>query len=141
VGLPRGDCWVRRDQGRRADWLPDFGAGKPERGHGPLRPLGRSEQLLSRYSELRQGRGALVRLRGTLGQVPNPRRHQLRVSRARARRSQNVIDLKLYRQDPDAFSRALLRRQDPALAAVADRLGALDRQWRSALAEVERLKA
>jgi seryl-tRNA synthetase len=52
-----------------------------------------------------------------------------------------VIDLKLYRQDPDAFTRALLRRQDPALTEVAERLGTLDRQWRSALAEVERLKA
>jgi seryl-tRNA synthetase len=52
-----------------------------------------------------------------------------------------VIDLKLFRQDPEAFRRALLRRQDPALSEAVDRLADLERRWRAALADSERLKA
>jgi seryl-tRNA synthetase len=52
-----------------------------------------------------------------------------------------VIDLKLFRQDPEAFRRALLRRRDPALPETLDRLADLERRWRAALAESERLKA
>jgi len=52
-----------------------------------------------------------------------------------------VIDLKLFRQDPEAFRRALLRRQDPALPETLDRLADLERRWRAALGESERLKA
>jgi seryl-tRNA synthetase len=52
-----------------------------------------------------------------------------------------VIDLKLFRQDPEACRRALLRRQDPALPEALDRLADLERRWRAALAESEGLKA
>jgi len=52
-----------------------------------------------------------------------------------------VIDLRLFRQDPDAFRRGLARRQDPSLDAELEKLGALDRRWRGLLGEVEALKA
>jgi seryl-tRNA synthetase len=52
-----------------------------------------------------------------------------------------VIDLRLFRQDPAAFRRALVRRGDPGVVAQLDRLETLDREWRSLLAEVEALKA
>jgi seryl-tRNA synthetase len=52
-----------------------------------------------------------------------------------------VIDLKQFRQDPEAFRRALLRRQDPTLAEPVSLLEDLDRRWRAAVARVEALKA
>jgi len=52
-----------------------------------------------------------------------------------------VIDLRRFRQDPEAFLRVLRRRQDPAVDAQLAELEAIDREWRAALTEVERLKA
>ncbi|MDX2058621.1 MAG: serine--tRNA ligase [Gemmatimonadales bacterium] len=52
-----------------------------------------------------------------------------------------MIDLKLFRQDPEAFTNALLRRLDPALAGPLATLGSLDQRWRSLLTQVETLKA
>lgn len=52
-----------------------------------------------------------------------------------------MIDLKSFRQDPEAFRIAILRRLDPTLPEALDRLGELEREWRSLVAQVERLKA
>ncbi|MHB1329316.1 MAG: serine--tRNA ligase [Gemmatimonadales bacterium] len=52
-----------------------------------------------------------------------------------------MIDLKSFRQDPEAFRIAILRRLDPALPDALDRLGELEREWRTLVAQVERLKA
>ncbi|MGE0553478.1 MAG: serine--tRNA ligase [Gemmatimonadales bacterium] len=52
-----------------------------------------------------------------------------------------MIDLRRFRQDPEAFRTALRRRQDPAVEAQLAELEGLDREWRAALTEVERLKA
>jgi seryl-tRNA synthetase len=52
-----------------------------------------------------------------------------------------VIDLKSLRQDPEGTRAALLRRGDPTLADALDQVLDLDRQWRSLVAEAERLKA
>jgi len=52
-----------------------------------------------------------------------------------------VIDLRRFRQDPEAFRRALARRLDSSVDAQLEQLEALDRDWRAGLAEVERLKA
>jgi len=52
-----------------------------------------------------------------------------------------VIDLKRLRQDPDGSRAILLRRRDPAVAAVLDELLQLDRRRRELLVRVEGLKA
>jgi len=52
-----------------------------------------------------------------------------------------VIDLRLLRQDPAAGRAALLRRGDENLGRAVDALLELDRRWRAAVTEVERLKA
>jgi seryl-tRNA synthetase len=52
-----------------------------------------------------------------------------------------VIDLKLFRQDPDAFRRALARRLDPSATEPLDKLVDLDRRWRAAVTLAETLKA
>jgi seryl-tRNA synthetase len=52
-----------------------------------------------------------------------------------------VIDLKRLRQDPEGTRAALLRRGDPSLAPLLDRLLELDRRRRGLLGEVERIKA
>ena len=41
-----------------------------------------------------------------------------------------MIDLKAFRQDPEGFRIAILRRLDPALPEALDRLGELEREWR-----------
>lgn len=52
-----------------------------------------------------------------------------------------MIDVKLFRQDPDAFRRSIARRQDPSIDQAVDALAGLDQQWRSLVAQVEGLKA
>jgi seryl-tRNA synthetase len=52
-----------------------------------------------------------------------------------------VIDLKRLRQDPDGSRAILLRRRDPAVAAVLDELLQVDRRRRELLVRVEGLKA
>ncbi|MBX3145822.1 MAG: serine--tRNA ligase [Gemmatimonadales bacterium] len=52
-----------------------------------------------------------------------------------------MIDLKAFRQDPEGFRIAILRRLDPALPEALDRLGELEREWRGLVAQVEGLKA
>ncbi len=52
-----------------------------------------------------------------------------------------MIDLKLFRQDPEAFRRAVRRRQDPSLDEPVGALEDLDRRWRAAVTQVESLKA
>ena len=52
-----------------------------------------------------------------------------------------MIDLKLLRQNPEAFRQAILRRRDPGVTEAVDTVGALEGQWRALLSEVEVLKA
>ncbi len=52
-----------------------------------------------------------------------------------------MIDLKLFRQDPAGCRAALLRRRDPALEPVLDRMQGLDRRWRTVVQQAESLKA
>ena len=52
-----------------------------------------------------------------------------------------MIDVRLLRQDPVGVRAALMRRGDPSLGAAVDGLLELDRRWRAAVAETERLKA
>jgi seryl-tRNA synthetase len=52
-----------------------------------------------------------------------------------------VIDLKRLRQDPEGSRASLLRRSDPAVAALVDEVLALDRRRRELLVRVEALKA
>ena len=52
-----------------------------------------------------------------------------------------MIDLKLFRQDPEGFRRGLGRRLDPSAVEPLDRLSDLDRRWRAAVTESEILKA
>ena len=52
-----------------------------------------------------------------------------------------MIDLKRLRQDPDGSRAVLLRRRDPAVAAVLDEVLDLDRRRRELLVRVEGLKA
>jgi len=52
-----------------------------------------------------------------------------------------VIDLRLFRQQPNDFRAALARRGDPALDGTLDQLADLDRKWREILLRVEALKA
>jgi seryl-tRNA synthetase len=52
-----------------------------------------------------------------------------------------VIDVKRLRQDPAGSRASLMRRGDPALAAVLDEMLDLDRQRREVLVRVETLKA
>jgi seryl-tRNA synthetase len=52
-----------------------------------------------------------------------------------------VIDLRRLRQDPDGSRAILLRRQDPAVAALLDEVLELDRRRREVLVKAEALKA
>lgn len=52
-----------------------------------------------------------------------------------------MIDLKRLRQDPEGSRAILLRRRDPAVAALVDELLDLDRRRRELLVRVEALKA
>ena len=52
-----------------------------------------------------------------------------------------MIDIKVLRQDPEAFKSQLLRRGDPSLADAVDRVVALDQERRRLLTEVEQRKA
>ena len=52
-----------------------------------------------------------------------------------------MIDLKRLRQDPEGSRASLLRRSDPAVAALVDEVLALDRRRRELLVRVEALKA
>lgn len=52
-----------------------------------------------------------------------------------------MIDVKLLRQDPEGTRAALLRRGDPSVPDAVEGVLELDRRWRSALAEAERLQA
>jgi seryl-tRNA synthetase len=52
-----------------------------------------------------------------------------------------VIDVKLFRQDPEAFRRSIARRQDPSTDQAVEALAGLDQQWRGLVAQVEALKA
>ena len=52
-----------------------------------------------------------------------------------------MIDVKLFRQDPEAFRRSIARRQDPSVDQAVDTLAGLDRKWRGLVAQVEALKA
>ena len=52
-----------------------------------------------------------------------------------------MIDLKAFRQDPEGFRIAILRRLDPALPEALDRLGELELRERGLVAQVEGLKA
>ncbi|MHB1538504.1 MAG: serine--tRNA ligase [Solirubrobacteraceae bacterium] len=51
-----------------------------------------------------------------------------------------MLDLKLIREQPEAV-KAALRRRDPALAAAAQSVLDLDRDWRAATSSAERLRA
>ena len=52
-----------------------------------------------------------------------------------------MIDIRLLRQDPEAFRAALARRLDPSLEPAAQELLALDGRWREAVSRSEGLKA
>jgi len=52
-----------------------------------------------------------------------------------------VIDVRAVREDTAGVRSGLLRRGDPSLGPWVDELAALDREWRTGLAELERLKA
>lgn len=52
-----------------------------------------------------------------------------------------MIELRLFRQDPDGVRAALGRRGDPALAAALDRIADLDAQRRALVARADALKA
>jgi seryl-tRNA synthetase len=52
-----------------------------------------------------------------------------------------VIDVRLLRQDPAGVRASLLRRGDPGLGDALDAVLEIDRRWRAAVAETERLKA
>jgi seryl-tRNA synthetase len=52
-----------------------------------------------------------------------------------------VIDVRLLRQDPAGVRASLMRRGDPSLAEALDAVLEVDRGWRAAVAEAERLKA
>jgi seryl-tRNA synthetase len=52
-----------------------------------------------------------------------------------------VIDLRAFRQEPDAVRAALARRLDPTLDAALDQLAALDRRRRELLTRTESLQA
>jgi seryl-tRNA synthetase len=52
-----------------------------------------------------------------------------------------VIDLKLFRQDPEGTRAALERRGDGAVSGVLAELLDTDRRWRGLVAETEKLKA
>ena len=52
-----------------------------------------------------------------------------------------MIDVKLFRQDPEAFRRSIARRQDPSTDQAVEALAGLDRTWRGLVAQVEALKA
>ncbi len=52
-----------------------------------------------------------------------------------------MIDLKLFRQNPEAFRRSILRRRDPTVAQAMVAIGELDGRWRAMLGQVEALKA
>ena len=52
-----------------------------------------------------------------------------------------MIDVRLLRQDPAGVRASLLRRGDPGLGDALDAVLEIDRRWRAALAETERLKA
>ncbi|MDZ4675165.1 MAG: serine--tRNA ligase [Gemmatimonadota bacterium] len=52
-----------------------------------------------------------------------------------------MIDLKLLRQDPEAFRTALQRRGDPSLTAALDRIADLDGRRRALVARGDALKA
>jgi seryl-tRNA synthetase len=52
-----------------------------------------------------------------------------------------VIDLKLFRQDPEGTRAALERRGDGAVSGALAELLETDRRWRGLVAETERLKA
>ena len=52
-----------------------------------------------------------------------------------------MIDVRLLRQDPAGVRASLLRRGDPGLGDALDAVLEIDRRWRAAVAETERLKA
>ncbi len=52
-----------------------------------------------------------------------------------------MIDVKLFRQDPEAFRRSIARRQDPSTDQAVEALAGLDHKWRGLVAQVEALKA
>lgn len=52
-----------------------------------------------------------------------------------------MIDVKAFRQNPEAFRRALARRQDGAADQAIEALAGLDRTWRGLVGQVEALKA
>ncbi len=52
-----------------------------------------------------------------------------------------MIDVKLFRQDPEAFRRSIARRQDPSTDQAVEALAGLDQTWRGLVAQVEALKA
>ena len=52
-----------------------------------------------------------------------------------------MIDVKLFRQDPEAFRRSIARRQDPSVDRAVEALAGLDQKWRGLVAQVETLKA
>lgn len=52
-----------------------------------------------------------------------------------------MIDLKLFRQDPEAFRTALHRRGDPGLGTALDRIADLDGRRRTLVARADTLKA
>jgi len=52
-----------------------------------------------------------------------------------------VIDLKQFRQDPEAFRRSIARRRDPSVDRSVDALAGVDQKWRALVAQVETLKA
>ncbi len=52
-----------------------------------------------------------------------------------------MIDVKLFRQDPEAFRRSIARRQDPSIDQAVEALAGLDLKWRGLVAQVETLKA